>query len=284
MSDRGDKLANSLTHQVAKAPLSAEESSQLIEFARAFKAAARAVTLYPMGPPDIAATLGRIVEITSSARLSAPLRITVLPDGLLLDERPPARADAAAAELADLLHSHVIGALTVNAGGDVEAWRNFLLLLGRSPDAVRAEGGIARVWATTAGQHLELREIDYGEVLRDRKSGISAAWDRVIANCLQGDAFDLDDEAMRELLEVANNSERLNELLTELEPRASGEGKVGARAAALMRLLKGIVDAVAKASRSTEPGCATWRAPSVDSRPRQSSSCCPTAAKRRKCR
>ena len=76
--------------------------------------------------------------------MAAPLRITVLPGGLLLDERAPARADAAIAELAELLHGHVIGALTVNAGGDVEAWRNFLLLLGRSPDAVRAEGGIAR--------------------------------------------------------------------------------------------------------------------------------------------
>ena len=147
--------------------LSPEDATRLIEFARACKAAARAVTLYPMGHPAIVATLGRIVEMTSSARMAAPLRITVLPDGLLLDERPPARADAAIAELAELLHSHVIGALTVNAGGDVEAWRNFLLLLGRAPDAVRAEGGIARVWATTAGQHLELREIDYAQVLRE---------------------------------------------------------------------------------------------------------------------
>jgi hypothetical protein len=232
--------------QEASTPLSPEESARLIEFARAFKAAARAVTLYPMGHPAIAATLGRIVDMTSTARLSAPLRITVLPDGLLLDERPLARADTAVAELADLLHSHVIGALTVRPGGDLEAWRNFLLLVGRAPDTLRAEGGIARVWATTAGQHVELREIDYGEVLRERKGGMSAMWDRVIANCLQGDAFDLDDEAIRELLEVASNSERLNEMLTELESRVSGEGKVGARAAALMRMLKGIIDAVAK--------------------------------------
>src|SRR3989338_5366220 len=97
--------------QEASTPLSPEESARLIEFARAFKAAARAVTLYPRGHPAISATLGRIVEMTSNARLSAPLRITVLPDGLLLDERPPARADAAVAELAALLHSHVIGAL-----------------------------------------------------------------------------------------------------------------------------------------------------------------------------
>jgi hypothetical protein len=232
--------------QESATPLSPEESTRLIEFARACKAAARAVTLYPTGHPAIAATLGRIVEMTSNTRMAAPLRITVLPGGLLLDERPPVRADAAVAELADLLHSHVIGALTVHAGGDVEAWRNFLLLIGRAPDALRAEGGIARVWATTAGQHVELREIDYAEVLRERSSGQAAVWDRVIANCLQGDSFDLDEEGIRELLELAGNSEKLAELMTTLETRAGTEGGVGARAAALLRMLRGIVEAVSK--------------------------------------
>jgi hypothetical protein len=67
---------------VQEAPLSPEEATRLAEFARALKAATRAVLLYPMGHPAIAITLGRIVEMTSSERLSAPLRITVLPDGL----------------------------------------------------------------------------------------------------------------------------------------------------------------------------------------------------------
>jgi hypothetical protein len=232
----------------APTPLSPEESSRLIEFARALKAAARAVTLYPMAHPAISATLGRIVDMTSSARLSAPLRITVLPDGLLLDERPPARGDAAVAELADLLHGHLIGALTVHAGGDVEAWRNFLLLLGRAPDTVRDEGGIARVWATTAGQHLELREIDYAQVLRERASGRPAVWDQVIANCLQGGIVDPDDEVIRELLAVAGNSERLAELVTELEARVSesAEGGIDAPAVAVLHLLRSIMEAVSK--------------------------------------
>ena len=43
-----------------------------------------------------------------------------------------------------------------------------------------------------AGRHVELREIDYAEVLRERKGGEAAAWDQVIANCLQGDAFELE--------------------------------------------------------------------------------------------
>ncbi|HMJ81693.1 MAG TPA: hypothetical protein VK504_00910, partial [Vicinamibacterales bacterium] len=64
----------------ARPTLTTEEATRLVEFARACKAAARAVLLYPAGHPAIAATLGRIVHITSPASLSEPLVVTVLPD------------------------------------------------------------------------------------------------------------------------------------------------------------------------------------------------------------
>jgi hypothetical protein len=232
----------------ASAPLGASETARLTDFARACKAAARAVVLYPLGHPAIAATLGRIAHITSPASLPAPLKITVLPDGLKLDDRPPARPDAAIAELASLLHSHLIGQITVHPGGDVEAWRTFLVLLGRSPESVRTDGGIARVWTTMAGRHVELREIDYAQVLRERAGGQAAVWDRVIQNCLQGSAFDLDESGIRELLGIADDSERLADLMATLEgsAEAEGEGGIGAKTAALMRMLRGIVEVVSK--------------------------------------
>jgi len=228
------------------APLDAVDTARLTDFARACKAAARAVVLYPAAHPAIAATLGRIAQITAPGTLSSPLRVTVLPDNLLLGERPPARHDAAIAELATLLHSHLIGQLIVNPGGDVEAWRSFLLLLGRSPESVRGDGGIARVWTTMAGRHVELREIDYAEVLRERAGGESAVWDRVIANCLQGSAFDLDEEGIKELLGIAFDSDRLAALMTTLEASPDGAGGVGVKTAAMMRMLRGIVDLVSK--------------------------------------
>src|SRR5947199_1776729 len=89
------------------APLGASDTARLTDFARACKAAARAVVLYPTGHPAIAATLGRISQITAASSLPKPLRITVLPDTLLLEERAPARTDAAIGELAVLLHSHL---------------------------------------------------------------------------------------------------------------------------------------------------------------------------------
>src|SRR3954447_4561468 len=144
----------------APAPLDAAETARLTDFARACKAAARAVVLYPSGHPAIAATLGRIAQITAPAAQPVPLKIRVLPDGLLLDERPPARGDAALSELAVLLHSHLIGEVTIHPGGDVEARRTFLLLVGRAPESVRGDGGVAGVWPPMAGRHVELREID----------------------------------------------------------------------------------------------------------------------------
>jgi hypothetical protein len=233
-------------HGSASVPLDAKETARLTDFARACKAAARAVVLYPPGHPAIAATLGRIVQTTGVSSLSGPMRITVLPDGLQLDDRAPARADAALSELAALLHGHLIGELTIHPGGDVDAWRTFLLLLGRTPESVRSEGGIARVWATMAGRHVDLREIDYIDVLRERSAGDPMIWTRVVANCLQGSALDLDEAGIRELLGMAADSEQLADVMASLERSADSGGGLALKTAALMRMLRGIIDLVSK--------------------------------------
>ena len=233
----------------APQPLEPADAARLTEFARACKAAARAVVLYPGAHPAIAATLGRIVLITSPQHLPAPMKITVMAKELRMDGRVPARPDAAIAELASLLHDHLIGELTINAGGDVDAWRNFLLLLGRSTDDIRAEGGIARLWSSTAGTHLAIREIDYAQVLRERRGGGPAAWADIISSCLQGDeAIDFDDEATKMLLEIAGDEQQLGDLFEQLEARGAEDQTAGAKAGAVVRLLQGIVKAVTNVS------------------------------------
>jgi hypothetical protein len=231
----------------APTPLAPEQAAQLTDFARACKAAARAVMLYPLGHPAIAATLGRIVHVTSPAKMRAPLRVTVLPEALLLDGRAPARPDQAIGELAVLLHDHLVGEIIVHPGGDAESWRNFLLLAGRTPESVRSEGGIARLWTEMAGRHVELREIDYAEVLRERSEGEAAVWEMVLSSCLQGDSFSLDEEGLRVLLELVGDADRLGELVAALETRATAAGAgVPTKTAALLRMLRGIVEAVSK--------------------------------------
>ena len=71
----------------APTPRSApEETARLTEFARACKAAARAVLLYPPAIRPSPQRSAASCSITSRRALPAPLKITVLPDGLLLDE------------------------------------------------------------------------------------------------------------------------------------------------------------------------------------------------------
>jgi HEAT repeat protein len=225
-------------------PLAAEETARLNEFARACKAATRAVALYPPAHPAIAATLARIVELTSCTHLQEALRLTVLPDSLLLGGRAPSRIDAAVSELAALLHAQSIGALTIRPGGEVEDWRQFLMLLGRAPDTVRADGGVSHLWSMSGGRHVELREIDYGEVLRERTCGREAAWEQIVASCLQGAAFELSAEIVRTLVEIATDRDRLAALAAAVDDRAA-PGGLPQRTTALVRLLSAITEAVA---------------------------------------
>jgi HEAT repeat protein len=226
------------------APLGPEDTARLVEFARACKAAARAVLLYPAAHPAIAVTLGRIVETTSAQSLSRPLRITVLPDSLLQGGCAPGRPDASLGELATLLHDHFVGELTITPGGDREAWRDFLMLLGRPAAEVRAEGGIARLWSAAGARNIELREIDYAEVLRDRSAGKSAGWETIISHCVSGGATALDEDAIAELPGIAGDADRIIELMTEIENRT--QGGVTARAASVMRMIRGFASTVSQ--------------------------------------
>ena len=232
---------------VAASPehLAPDEALRLAEFARACKAAARAVSLYPSAHPAIRISLSRLAEVAAKATTAGPLVVTVLPDGLLIEGQAPARADTAVAELAALLHEHLVGALTIHAGANSDVWLSFFGLLARPIEEIRESGGIARLWAVKGSRAIDIQEIDYAEVLRERSTGGSAEWERIVANCLQTDAVDLDEKTVKALLDVAGDADRLAELVMLLQER-SGSGGIRVQTAALMRMLKGIVDVVAR--------------------------------------
>ena len=73
-----------------RASLDADMSLKLADFARACKAALRAVSLYPSGHPAIGTTLGRLTE------LSATLTASFLPGS----DQPPVASDPAIASTA----------------------------------------------------------------------------------------------------------------------------------------------------------------------------------------
>lgn len=228
------------TPSPAPPALSPAAAARLAEFARSCKAAARAVALYPGDHPAIGVSLTRLAQATTRLNETGPFRLQVRAESLLLDGALAQKPDPAIAELADVLHRHLIGALTVNIGADAASWRTLLLLLARTPEDVRADGGISHLWTTAGGPSLEIIEIDYAEVLRE-KQGYAATIDQVLEAALGGARLELDDDAARALMEIVGDPARLDALMAELEAKTPGQG-VDVRTAAFLNLLRGLAE------------------------------------------
>ena len=102
-----------------------------------------------------------------------------------------------------------------------------------------ADGGIGKAWAATGAAHFEIREIDYAEVLRERAAAAGGAeWDRIIAFCLQGDTAPLDERTLEAVIGALGDPERFGELLDGCSRSRTGAASMGARAAALLGLIR----------------------------------------------
>lgn len=229
-----------MRNQSTPSILTPEAAAELADFARACKAAARAVSLYPNGHPAIAASLGRLAQVTSRLTAAGPFRMQVAADRLLVGGAAAPKTDAAVGELADLLHRHLIGGLTVNAGVDADSWRTLLLLLARSPEDIRSDGGIAHLWGTAGGPSIEIDEIDYAEVLRE-KQGLAAAIEHIVAAAMAGPQLQMDDSGMRLLLEIVSDQEKLDELMTKLVEATAKTG-VDAHTGAFLKLVQALAE------------------------------------------
>jgi hypothetical protein len=224
--------------------MSAEQSAALAEFARACKAAARSVSLYPGTHPAIRSALGRVSATAARLTGAGDVTLEVHPDRLTVDGRSPARPDPAIAELASLLHERLVGELTMARDAGADDWLALLLLLAKAPEDLVAAGGIGRAWSASGRTGFTIREIDYAEVLRERSGGDAAEWDRIIASCLRGDQVRFDERALAALVAALGDRERFAEFLERFEHSAvSGAASLGARAAALIHLLRTALDA-----------------------------------------
>lgn len=225
--------------------MAGELAGLLAEFARACKAAARAVSLYPGTHPAIASSLARLA--VASARLTDKGRVicSIHPDMITIGGRGPVKPDAAIGELASLLHERMIGELTIHQDADAEDWRALLLLLARAADDLWAHGGIAQAWNQTGRSHVTIREIDYAEVMRERSGGGRGEWDRIVASCLHGDRGVMDDAAVAALIEAVADVDTFGDLLEHFQRFQAASGmSVEARAAALLQLMRTALDAV----------------------------------------
>ena len=83
-------------------PLSPDVTAKFVEFARACKAAARAVALYPGTHPAIGVSLSRLVQSAQRLGDNAPFTLQVRANSLLLNGGAAVRPDPAIGELLDV--------------------------------------------------------------------------------------------------------------------------------------------------------------------------------------
>lgn len=226
-------------------PLSADTSSTLLDLARACKAAARVVSMYPATHPAIEDALARITAAGSRAVADGPFLITVMPDTLLVGGRALTRPDQAVAELAGILHAHSVGELNIVGPLAAPAWHAFLVLIAQSPADIRDEGGITRAWEAGGGGPLEVRQIDYSEVLRERAGDENSDWGSILAAYLAGEQTAIDDSMLSTLLEIANEPQRLAAFVDSIVERGTQDGywlsKQRAQLAKLLQALAAFV-------------------------------------------
>lgn len=241
-------------------PLGPEATAQLIELARTFKAAARAQTLYPPGHPALTQTLGRLERATAAATAGGPLVLGVLPGSLTVGARVPAKSDPAIGDFAALLHERAVGRLVLRGSLPQNALTAFLTLLARPPEELRAQGGIKQLWSVHSAPDIELDEIDYREVTRER-GGAAAAdtptlWNSIIESCLEGRSADLDDTTRAALADLADNVDQLAAIMARVSsaPAGSGAGHMTAQSAALLRLFQQVAKAVGETDAAKVPG------------------------------
>ena len=236
-----------MAESATASPLSPDLTAKFVEFARACKAAARAVALYPGTHPAIGVSLSRLVQSAQRLGDNAPFTLQVRATSLLLNGGAAPRPDPAIGELAEVLYRHTIGSFTVNPAADANSWRTLLLLLARTPEEVRGDGGIARLWATAGGPSLDIVEIDYAEVLRE-KEGQAATIDQIIEAAIAGPQIQLDEPTLQALLAIVGAPEKFKQLLEQLES-ATAAGGIEAKTAAFLNLVRNLTEYLAK----TEP-------------------------------
>lgn len=223
-----------------RATLPAETALLLAEFSRSCKAAVRAVSLYPGQHPAIGTSLSRLAEATTRLTADGPLQLQVRPGELLIGNAGLPKPEQSVRELAELLHQHLVGAMTVNAGADAGSWRTLLLLLSRPPDEVRNDGGIAHLWATAGGPSVEIREIDYAEVLREKR-GLIVAIDQILAAAIDGTALQLDDDSIDALMAMLGDEAQLDDMMARFQAAADDRG-ADAKTAAILTLLRTLAE------------------------------------------
>ncbi len=120
--------------------------ARVLDFARAFRSAARAVGFYPPTHQAVVAALDHVAAAARAATAGGPVCLTILPHAFLAGGVPIDASETVVADFAALCHRHGVGAVILDGLATPEAWQAFFVLLARRPEEMRSAGGIQRQW------------------------------------------------------------------------------------------------------------------------------------------
>ena len=163
------------------------------------------------------------------------------------------KPDAAIGEFAGLLHDRLVGELP-SAASRCDRLADALADPVAAIGGVDGRGGIAKAWAASGQPHFEIREIDYAEVLRERRARMAPHGTASSSSaCRAMPTPVIDERTLEAVIGALDNPDRFNELLQAVQSSSGSGASIGARAAALLGLIRKAIE-VLKARRSTRPG------------------------------
>ena len=196
--------------------------ARVLDVARAFRSAARAVGFYPPSHQTVVAALGQLTSAARAATAGGPLCLTILPQAFLAGGVPMDSTETVVADLAAVCHRHGIGAVILDASATSASWHALLVLLARKPEDVRAAGGVQRQWKASRHRSPAILEIDFGALLRGQVGGDFIELAGVISHYLEtagvgGSILDDPCAALRRAIDNApNEAQALTAVLREL--------------------------------------------------------------------
>ena len=183
-----------------------------MQLARALLVGVRNWTLYPPEHPTVGISVSRLCTAIRESSLGSVFSIGITPDTLMIESASADAAQAGIAEAAAMLHDRDLLRLTFVGDVPHEAVHALLRMLTLESADRRAQGGPARIWATSGHSSIAVEQMDYGSLLAREEGDVpeparrDELWRSIVMSMAGGKTAVFDERAQQRLLEIAGSS------------------------------------------------------------------------------
>ncbi len=182
-----------------------------MRLARALLVGVRNWTLYPPEHPTVGISVSRLCTAIRESSLGSVFSIGITPDTLMIESASADTAQAGIAEAAAMLHDRDLLRLTFLGDVPHEAVHALLRMLTLDSADRRAQGGPARIWATSGHPSIAVEQMDYGNLLAREEGDVpeparrDELWRSIVMSMAGGKTAVFDERAQQRLLQIAGS-------------------------------------------------------------------------------